>query len=125
MSPLSLGLIGSSIVIAVTGQFLLKVGMEKVGKLGSIAELMTPRYLGAMITTWQIPVALTMYLLGAVLWMAVLSREKLSYAYPFMGFTYVLIMVGGFLFLGEKLTWLGIVGTLLVSVGVVMVAAWG
>lgn len=125
MSPLSLALISSSVVIAVVGQFMLKLGMEKVGKLGSFGQLLSPAYLGAMATTWQIPLALILYFLGAVLWMAVLSRERLSYAYPFLGFSYILIMLGGIFFLGEKWTVYGVIGTVLVAVGVVMVAAWG
>lgn len=115
-------LIGASVVIGVVGQFLLKFGMDRVGRIESVSQIVSPATLLKMITVWQVPVALGCYALGAILWMGVLSREDVNYAYPFLGFTYVLVLLVGYLMFGEHLTSGRVIGTVLVAVGVFFVA---
>lgn len=115
-------LIGITVCVSVAGQYLLKIGMGAVGKIDSIGQLLTGSTLFKMLTTWQIPVALVLYAAGAFLWMVVLSREDLNFAYPFIGLTYILILVVGHFALGEAITTPRVMGTLLVAVGVVVVA---
>lgn len=114
-------LIGIAVVVGVVGQYLLKVGMTHVGQIDSVMSLLDPSVLVRMASTWQIPIALVMYAAGAFLWMIVLSREELNFAYPFMALTYVLVLIVGYFFLGETLTVNKVLGTLLVAVGVVVI----
>ena len=52
----------------------------------------------------------------------VLSRAEASFAYPFLGLGFVLVSLAGWQFLGEPLTIQRVAGTLLVSVGVFVLA---
>jgi len=115
-------LIAAAVVIGVGGQFLLKAGMDAVGRVDSLGQLFSGPFLLRMVSTWQVPVALVLYAFGAFLWMAVLSRENVSWAYPFLGLTYVLVLVGGALIFKEPVTPAQIGGTLLVALGVLLVA---
>ena len=51
-----------------------------------------------------------------------LSRTEVSFAYPFLGLGFVLVSLAGWQFLGEAVTLQRFAGTLLVSVGVVVLA---
>ncbi len=72
-----------SIAIAMAGQVSLKFGMNDIGRLG-LTQLLTK-----MSTSPIILMGLALYAVSAVLWMIVLSRVDLSYAYPFLGLTFV------------------------------------
>jgi drug/metabolite transporter (DMT)-like permease len=115
-------LIALSILIGVIGQFLLKAGMDAAGRVESSSQLLSLDFLVSAFSQWQVPVALVMYATGAMLWMAVLSREKVSYAFPFLGISYVLVMLGGWVLFGERPNASGLAGTVLVAVGVALVA---
>lgn len=118
------GLIAVSLAIAVTGQFLLKWGMSVAvgtGGVSGLGQMMSRDYLVKLVTTWQVPFALAIYALGAFLWMAVLSRMPVSTAYPFLGLTYIVVLLGDVVFNGVPLTWPKSLGTLLVIAGVYMV----
>ena len=57
-----------------------------------------------------------------LLWMVVLSRLEVGYAYPFLSLGYVVAAVAGYYFLGESLSILRIAGILVICLGVFMVA---
>lgn len=118
------GLIAVSLAIAVTGQFLLKWGMSIAvgeGGVSGFGQMFTRAYIVKLATTWQVPFALAIYALGAFLWMAVLSRMPVSTAYPFLGLTYIVVLVADFLINGVPITATKLVGTLLVVGGVYLV----
>ena len=54
--------------------------------------------------------------------MGLLQRFDLSYVYPFQGLSVIIISLLGGIILKEKLTWPLLLGTLLISVGVVLVS---
>ena len=60
--------------------------------------------------------------LSVVLWLLVLSRVDVSFAYPFVALGMVLTVVSGRLFLGENVTMLRIIGLVVIVGGVMMVA---
>lgn len=104
-------LIASCVGIAASGQVLLKIGMSRIGRIEGAADLVSRQFLVGSITTWQIPAAIALYVIGLVLWMAVLSRESLSFAYPFLALTYLLAVVLDATMLGthiSALRWAGV-----------------
>ena len=119
---LTWGFIAVTVVLGVAGQLLLKVGMSHAGSVDQIGQLFSGHYLSRVASTWQVWVGLSVYFLGALFWLVVLSRENLSSVYPFLGLTYILILLTGHWMLGEPTQWWQVVGTLLVGVGVVLVA---
>ena len=109
------------IVIGVGGQLCLKVGMEQVQAQG-LAEFARPQIWWRVFTTPAIIVAVPLYLAAFLVWLVVLSRLKLSLAYPLKAATYVLVPLASWLVLGEEISggrWLGI---LAISAGVLLVA---
>lgn len=94
-------LILSCIISGVGGQVLLKKGADNIAplqiSLGGIPELM-----GKIAGEPFLLIGLPFFITGAVLWLVVLSRLKLSHAYPFLGLNYVLVTLMAVLILGEQ-----------------------
>ena len=65
---------------------------------------------------------LAIYLFGAVLWLFVLVRVEVSMAYPFVGLGFILTMILGKFIMGEAVSVTRLLGTILISVGVVFVS---
>ena len=117
----TVGLTLVSVFLATAGQLLLKTGMGRVGYLGG-ERLGKPLQLALEVAkTWQVVLGLILFVLSAVSWLIVISRVPLSFAYPFVGITYVLLALFGKFVLKEhvpNLRWLGIA---LIVTGVILV----
>ena len=79
-------------------------------------------FLVAALTNWVVLGGFVLYGLSAVLWLFVLARVELSYAYPFVSLGFVLMSVAGAFLLGETLGPLRVAGTALICLGVIAVA---
>lgn len=62
--------------------------------------------------------ACLVFLAQAVVWLSVLRRFTLSFAYPFTSITFITIMASGLLFFGEAITLGNLLGTLVIMTGV-------
>lgn len=65
-------------------------------------------------------VALAVYAVATVAWLAVLTRVPLSLAFPFYGLSFILVPLLSMLILGEKLRVSTLVGGVVIMVGVVI-----
>ena len=63
-----------------------------------------------------------MFGLSAVVWIVVLSRTSLSFAYPFASLTYVLILMADRFVLDQEVPALRYAGVAFIVVGIVLVA---
>lgn len=113
-------LILACVLFSVAGQVMLKKGMLEVGRFQG--SKIVPFFLGAFTNIWIIT-ALFLYLFSLVFWLIVLSRERLGFAYLFLGLIYVFIPIASWIFLGERLTGGQIVGMLLITIGVIIVGS--
>jgi drug/metabolite transporter (DMT)-like permease len=111
-----------AVVISVLGQVSLKVGMNQVGAIdaGSLARPMET--LMQVFSTPLVWLGLSCYGVSALLWLVVLSRLDLSYAYLMLASMYVLIPLVSWLFLGERIPPMRWLGMVVVVLGVVIVA---
>lgn len=110
-----------SVSLATGGQLLLKAGMSRVGFIGS-ERLGNPMgLLTQVIKTWQVPLGLALFFISAFFWLLVLSRVPLSFAYPFVGLTYVLITLFGKFVLHESVPGLRWAGLALIITGILIV----
>lgn len=66
---------------------------------------------------------LGVYALGTGFWVLCLADLDLSYAYPFTGLTYVLVLGASWLLFDESLTVQRLVGVLAICLGVAMIPA--
>lgn len=108
-------------LIGVAGQLLLKVGVGQVGRIdGSALKNLGGLLSRVCLNPWVV-LGIATYGLGAVVWIVVLSRVQLSFAYPLLGLSYVLVVLSSALFLHERVSpsrWLGV---LLIVAGVALV----
>jgi drug/metabolite transporter (DMT)-like permease len=111
-----------SISLAVCGQFLMKSGMNQVGRIGSGDFVY---YKSMLLKTFFHPyilMGLSLYVISTVSWLIVLSRVNLSFAYPFAGLGYILTILISWRFLHEPVGMHRLIGGALVFLGVVFIS---
>jgi multidrug transporter EmrE-like cation transporter len=111
-----------SVALSAGAQVILKWGMSGAAVQRALEAGSLPNTLLAIAGSGGVLLGLSMYFASALVWLFVLARVDVSYAYPFVGLGFVLTMLSGWLILGEDVGILRIVGTLLVAAGVVLIA---
>jgi drug/metabolite transporter (DMT)-like permease len=116
-----IALILVSVTLAAVAQLTLKHGMNEV--TASSGELqLNAASLKDVATTPAVWLGLMLFGLSAFVWLAVLSRTSLSFAYPFASITYVLILLADRLLFHEAVPPLRWAGVAFIMVGIVLVA---
>lgn len=95
---------------AACGQLMLKAGAQH--RTHAVEFLNAP-----------IAIGLLLYLCGTILWIYVLSKERLVVVYAFTALTFVLVYLGAVLTLGESLTLKAAGGVVLVLAGLYLLAS--
>lgn len=62
--------------------------------------------------------------LASMFWMAAMTKFELSYAYPFMGLTFILVSIFGMLFLNESFSLYKMIGLALIVIGIIITARY-
>jgi drug/metabolite transporter (DMT)-like permease len=121
-SILPLVLIFVNVILGSIGQVTIRYGASRLGNLHS-GEGITSSLLGALrgMLTPYVFFGLVLYALSAVIWIFVLNQVKLSFAYPMISLSYVLVVVLSALILHEKVPMVTIAGLVLISVGVSLI----
>lgn len=96
----------------------------KVGQAGALPDGVGGKavFIAHLLTNPWVMSGIVATFLAGVAWMMALSKFELSYAYPFTGLIYVLVMVLGFLFFDDSMSAGKMIGTCLVILGLVIVA---
>lgn len=120
----SILLILLDVMVSVAGQLMLKKGMMAVGRIDAAFFSQPLLGLWRMFTTTPLVIlGLGLYGIGAIIWLIVLSRVNLSFAYPMIALTYVLIPLAAWLILHEPpiplIRWIGMG---IICIGVILVA---
>lgn len=108
--------------LTVTGELLLKNGMNRHGELNVSLSTLVP----TAIKLFSSPFVLGGFAFvfsGALFWLAVLSRWPLSLAYPLLSISYIIGIALSVVLLKERVTWVQVVGVLVIVVGVTLVSA--
>lgn len=118
--------LAASIVLSALGQLAMKNGMRHLhlAGAGEIAQFTAPPMRAAVF--WTV-VGLTAYGASLLAWLAVLVRYRLSYAYPLLALSYVLVYAGATHWpqLLEPATPTRTIGTLLILAGVALASLTG
>jgi multidrug transporter EmrE-like cation transporter len=114
-------LIVLSVSLNATAQILMRRGMLQIGAVsfdGGAVLLM----LQAMLSNIFLWLSFLCYGFSIIIWMLVLSRVEVSFAYAFSSLGYVLVTVMGTLILKEHISVTKIIGIAVVCIGVILVA---
>ena len=115
-------LILCSVLLSSIGQIVLKTGMSNVYVLQAMQSKSAMQAFIAIATNLYVIGGLTLYFASAAVWLLVLARVDVSFAYPFVGLGFVVTMLLAFFINGEVLSTTKIVGTLCIAIGVAIVA---
>ena len=118
------GLILVSVALAALAQLTLKHGMNQVTREGGTPldlgqPLQTARRIGTNVSVW---LGLATFVLSAAVWLIVLSKASLSFAYPFASLTYVLILVFDRLVLHQPISGIRYTGVALIIGGLLLIS---
>jgi multidrug transporter EmrE-like cation transporter len=116
-----IGMILLSVTFAAVAQVTLKTGVNRVTDDTGGALNIDGDSLKALAGSPIVWLGLVLFGLSAIVWLVVLSRATLSFAYPFASLSYVLILVLGRFVLDEQVTSLRLAGVGLIIAGVVLV----
>jgi drug/metabolite transporter (DMT)-like permease len=106
-----LGLLTVTLTLG-AGQLLFKIAAGRIPAIGGPADV--PR----IFTDPVMWIAIVVYVFATVLWVALLQRVPLSYAYPFISLAFVIVPLAAAAFLGEKLSLNFFLGSALIIGGI-------
>lgn len=113
-----------SVLLAATAQLTLKYGVDRVTK-GGHSGIVLSEPTTSVVRVAREPfvwVGLLLFGISAALWIVVLSRVSLSFAYPFAAMTYIIIVLFDRLILRAPVPGLRWAGVLLIATGIVLVS---
>jgi drug/metabolite transporter (DMT)-like permease len=116
-----IALILLSVTLAAVAQLTLKYGMDQVTERSGVLRLEAAS-MRDVVSTPAVWAGLFLFALSAFVWLAVLSRTSLSFAYPFASLTYVLILLADRFLLDQEVPALRWAGVAFIVVGIVLVA---
>lgn len=122
MYPYLLILILSSITLSSSAQIILKIGMNNPSVQQSILSGSKLLIIQTICTNLYVLGGLILYFSSAVVWLFVLAKVEVSYAYPFVGLGFIITLLLAHFFAGEVFSTTKVVGTLLIALGVAIVA---
>ncbi|MDE0185495.1 MAG: EamA family transporter [Candidatus Poribacteria bacterium] len=109
-----------NVLLTVGGQLLLKRGMMAVGPVQSLRDAI-PKLVQALFNPFVIG-GISVYGFTMMIWLIILSRVKLSVAYPMISLGYVMSILLSWLFLKESVPKIRIIGAVVICIGVYLVA---
>jgi drug/metabolite transporter (DMT)-like permease len=109
-----------AICLTVTGEVLLKLGMNLVRVDVGAFTASLPVLLRTF-SEWRIILGFTLIFSGALFWLGVISRADFSFAYPLLALSYVVALLPARFVLGEQITPGRIVGTFIVVAGALII----
>ncbi|KLU60183.1 putative 4-amino-4-deoxy-L-arabinose-phosphoundecaprenol flippase subunit ArnF [Peptococcaceae bacterium CEB3] len=109
-----------SVVLSAIGQILVKLGAENLDLSFKGSKV----FYSLLLILRNVPImsGVIIYGLSFLLWIKVLSKVPLSYAYPMVSLGYILIMIFSYFLFHENISLTRLVGILLIIAGVVFVA---
>jgi len=121
LSYLVLSLILTDVALNVVGQLSLKFGMSQMGNFSVSLPSLASVFARAAFNPFII-LGLFCYGTGFLVWLIVLSKAEVSYAYPMISLGYVFTALLAWLLLGEHVTVTRFVGILITCLGVFIIA---
>lgn len=112
-------IMATSILLAVTGQLLMKKGMMEFGSF-PVSQLLTR--LIPMFTNPWVFFGFACFGLSSIFWLVVLSRLPLSFVYPMVSVAYVLVALASMIIFKESVTYVRWTGIVVIILGVILIS---
>ena len=109
-----------AICLTVTGEVLLKLGMNIVRVEVGAFTASLPVLLRTF-TEWRVVLGFVLIFSGALFWLGVISRADFSFAYPLLALSYVIALLPARYVIGEQVTPQRILGAVVVVVGALII----
>ena len=114
-----------SVALNASAQLFLRKGMPNVSLVTNQGVLeLAQGAIRVVLNPWVFS-GLSCYAISIVLWMYVLSKVQVSFAYPFLSVGYVIVVGAAYLFFREPVSVMKLAGIALICAGVVLVASGG
>ena len=114
-------LILSGVLLNAAAQLFLKKGMTVLGTFDFTIAGISPMVVRAAISPF-ILAGLMSYAISVGIWMLVLSRVEVSFAYPFLSVGYIVTAIAGYSLFHENLSPVRIGGIALICLGVILIS---
>jgi multidrug transporter EmrE-like cation transporter len=112
------------VLLNAAAQLMLKSGMNQIGHFDFSMANAVPIGLKVMANP-PILTGLLMYVMSVGVWLLVLSRVQVSYAYPMLSIGYIVNALAANYLFGEPLTSMRVLGIFIIIAGVYLVAQGG
>ena len=109
-----------SVLLVVIGQILVKLGINSIQTTPQDISLIN-FYLRLLLNPMVLS-GIFIYAAAIFFWIYVLSKVELSFAYPFMALTYVLVIIASGVILKENIPALRWIGVIVICFGVLLVS---
>ena len=110
-----------NVILSVLGQVLLKQGMNQVGEISGSFQQMAPKLIQALMNPFVIG-GIGVYGSTTLIWLVVLSRIKLSVAYPMISLGYIFSILFSWLLFKEDVPKIRVLGAFVICIGVYLVS---
>lgn len=112
-------LIVLTVCLNTAGQFMMKAGINRIGTIDLSRFL---HYLPRIVVSPFVMGGFASYAVSAVLWIVILSRAELSWAFPMVSLSYVITAILSPVLLGESFSVQRFIGILVICAGVFLVS---
>ena len=110
-----------NVILSVLGQILLKQGMNQVGEISGSFQQMAPKLIQALMNPFVIG-GIGVYGSTTLIWLVLLSRIKLSVAYPMISLGYIFSILFSWLLFKEDVPKIRVLGAFVICIGVYLVS---
>lgn len=104
------------------GQVVWKHGMSTMDRINSTDDLLRWKTIFDIFTNRYIITGMILYVSVFLLWLAAMSTLDISFMYPMLSLAYILTSAMASIFLGEDITSIRWIGTVLVVIGCFLIA---
>ncbi len=119
-----LPLVLCGVLLNASAQLFLKQGMRAIGPFSFVAKNFISVGLKVALNP-HILLGMTCYALSIIVWLMVLSRVDVSYAYPLLSVGYIVTALAGQILFGEVLGFARWMGILVICFGVFLITRSG
>lgn len=109
-----------SVFLGAIGQVLVKYGAQKTDLIFTNGQIIST--LVSMIKNAPLMSGIIIYGISFLIWIKVLNKVELSFAYPMVSIGYVIVMLFSYFLFKENITPLRIAGVAFIIIGVIFIS---